>query len=1046
MKKSKLLILFLLAAALLPAQKMVLHKTQQFYKQARHPYQNKLIQHNSKQDLTKRDNANFNHLLVILVDFAMEETDDPNTTGNGTFQLEPDPEYIYSVGAPPHNREYFETNLEALKYYYLAVSAGAYELSYDVYPKNRPAYTLPKSLGYYNPPNASSELFVSRMEEYFKTALETADSTDPDIDFASYGHYMIIHSGSDWQHDILGNTPSDLPSFFINVGDGKEAVVDNGAVLISHCCNVPETISQDFYESVENGKTIHNGYGALNAVMAHEFGHSLGMVDLYNVYNSSPMVGVFDIMDSGGSGILIDELENGDLVYVEGALPTLPGAFSRNLMFRDSYLERGLLKEFPDFATMTELSLNAISAMPNGNDSIPHTYKIPLNTKEYILVENRNVDPDGDGGTAVFGALEGRVILYPTPFEDISPPPPTYEYDYLLPSFMKANGSAIGGGILVWHINEAILYDEGQTDSDGIWVSNFDANTVNTGFYHKGVSVIEADGLTDLGSDYSMYWTGTPYEYFHSRKPVLDTNGLFVNWSQESWRPELTATTKPPLVDSFNVPGLYHLKEIGNPAKQMSFRIESGFFDSTQILDFAASNILTGPIINTGYEETNIPVAFGSSIHLFGYIDSDNEWQDMMGEFSTPFYLSDFPLQETDLNNDNFAELVTVNGNNLFFTDWANDSPTFHQISFPDSITTTPLSITNTLIVTTKDCVYSVKNFSIQDFINLPGTICIAGYDNNVIVLEKDHLYTLELDNLHIINEFILPEPCGNIEPLIYTNPDKSIAMIFVMANSGNLYRIYNNRLELIFANHTNEIPGQLACSVLGDISPVLFFGLSNKLYALKADGTKLIHFPVVSPKTISTIETPFALKNGSADILFYPLAESGYLAIDKTGKIVPEMCLSVNKDDKNDYLYYQPEQQILSWYYSDNNGKLFIHSKQNIPYDPILFAGYRNGESGSVTFEFRDESIGSADKFAYIYPNPVRKPYYKLNLQNYFGETKLRLYDISGTLVKKLLIPESQNNPRDFELNTFGLSSGVYILVLENNGSTKRLKFAVEK
>jgi len=75
-----------------------------------------------------------------------------------------------------------------------------------------------------------------------------------------------------------------------------------------------------------------------------------------------------------------------------------------------------------------------------------------------------------------------------------------------------------------------------------------------------------------------------------------------------------------------------------------------------------------------------------------------------------------------------------------------------------------------------------------------------------------------------------------------------------------------------------------------------------------------------------------------------------------------------------------------------------------------------------------------------------VRKPYYKLNLQNYFGETKLHLYDISGTLVKKMIIPESNNNPRDFELNTLGLSSGVYIMVLENNGSTKRLKFAVEK
>ncbi len=37
-----------------------------------------------------------------------------------------------------------------------------------------------------------------------------------------------------------------------------------------------------------------------------------------------------------------------------------------------------------------------------------------------------------------------------------------------------------------------------------------------------------------------------------------------------------------------------------------------------------------------------------------------------MGKFSTPSHLSDFPLQKTDLNNDGFNELVTVNGNYLF--------------------------------------------------------------------------------------------------------------------------------------------------------------------------------------------------------------------------------------------------------------------------------------------------------------------------------------------------------------------------------------------
>ncbi|MDD3607096.1 MAG: hypothetical protein PHE75_08040, partial [Candidatus Cloacimonas acidaminovorans] len=102
MKKNTILIFFVLVAALLSAQKMFLQKAQQFQKLAEHPYQNQLIQYNFRQDLLKKDKTNFNRLLVILVDFAEEYPDDPNTTGNGKFQLEPDLTYIYSVGAPPH--------------------------------------------------------------------------------------------------------------------------------------------------------------------------------------------------------------------------------------------------------------------------------------------------------------------------------------------------------------------------------------------------------------------------------------------------------------------------------------------------------------------------------------------------------------------------------------------------------------------------------------------------------------------------------------------------------------------------------------------------------------------------------------------------------------------------------------------------------------------------------------------------------------------------------------------------------------------------------
>ena len=62
--------------------------------------------------LLDKNKDNYNKLLVILVDFQEEIPDDPNTTGNGKFQLEPDPNYLYSIGSPPHNRKYFQDNLK----------------------------------------------------------------------------------------------------------------------------------------------------------------------------------------------------------------------------------------------------------------------------------------------------------------------------------------------------------------------------------------------------------------------------------------------------------------------------------------------------------------------------------------------------------------------------------------------------------------------------------------------------------------------------------------------------------------------------------------------------------------------------------------------------------------------------------------------------------------------------------------------------------------------------------------------------------------------
>lgn len=1041
MKKSLLIIGILIAFSCVFAQKMQLRKVDSPLRFKSHPYTKQLIQNSA--NISKSKNPNWNRLLVILVDFQLESPDDPTTTGNGKFYLYPDPSYLYSVGAPPHNRQYFEANLEALRYYYKAVSAESYQLQYDVYPKNKAAYTLPKPMSYYNPPGASSATFLSRMEEYFKSSFETADQDDPEIDFGSYAHYMIIHAGSDWQHDIVGDTPSDLPSFYIRVSEGKEAVVDGGNVLISHACNVPSTISQDFSVETENGRNTYSGFGALNAVIAHEFGHSLGFVDLYNVSDFRPMVGSYDIMDSGGAGVMMDELENGDYVLIEGTLPTFPGAFSRKLVFGDYFRDAGYLKHQSELPAFSSINLHAVSSRQLEANKTPQIVQIPINDKEYLLVENRNVDPDGDGATALFGTLDSRVILYPTPLDDPTDSP-SYEYDFMLPSFMKADGSSVGGGLLAWHVNERIIYDEGVTYSDGTWVSNFDNNSVNTSFYNRGVQVVEADGLTDLGSYYSMYWTGTPYDYFYARKPNLTSDGLFVSWSANPWKTSLNATTKPALLDSYGLAGLYGISDVSNPTKVMSFKISSGFFDESEVFSFPSPRAITAEIINSGFSDVDLPVLDYGNLNLLSRLNGD--WQDLMGTYHTAMPYIDYAPQRADNNLDDYHELVVSEDNQLRFLDFSNVELATHIVSFPGVITTTPLVYDRDVYVSTNACLYKLQNYQIAGYVSLDGIKRIAGWNNKIVALGADYYAVIDTNTMAVIKQDALPEAFGNYEPLGFKPLNASESYVFLMANSGNIYRSNISSVTKIFTNHSQDIAGQLALAAFDDISPVLFFGIGNRLYAIKSDGSYLSGFPYTASKMISSTDTPRALRLDSTDLLYYPLQNAGYLAINKQAKAMP--CYSMNwlKSTKQDYLYYNQNEQSLLWYYTDADGKLYLHTLEGISQNPIVFSGFRNANGGFFMNDFYDAPIATTELSAFVFPNPVKKPYYRVRLQNATGDSVLRIYDISGSLISKHQISASPNNPHDIEMDSSGLNPGVYIINIENSGKFQNIKFAVEK
>lgn len=1043
----KLRFLLLIMAAMLlsglEGQKLVLSKGIPPRPPKRHPY-TEMLNKTPDHHVDAKD-PNFNRLLVILVDFAEETIDDPFTTGNGKFQLEADPAYLYSIAAPPHNREYFQANLEAMKYYYKAVSAESFQLSYDIYPQDKTAYTLPHSMGYYMAPNASSEQFLDRMEEYFKTAFETADQDDPEINFGSYAHYMIIHAGSDWQHDIMGDTPSDLPSFFIRAGSGKEAIVDEGNTLISHACNVPSTISQDFYTDASGEQAVHFGYGALNAVIAHEFGHSLGFVDLYNVHNYQPAVGVFDIMDSGGSGMLLDYLPNNELVAVEGILPTMPGPFSRELVFGEFYKQKGYTLAFNDCDLQTALPLKAVSAIPNYTNPLPHTYQMDINANEYLLIENRSVDPDGDGGTAVYTTLESRVVLYPTAADD-SQNNPTYEYDYLLPSFQNASGAAIGGGMLIWKVNRNVIYTEGQLWEDGSWTSNFDNNSINTDPSRLGVMVIEADGLNDLGNYYSSYWTGSPYEYFHAHNPILNSGGSFLSWAQTEWRPAFNSGTDPRLEDSQSYAPLFGLDAISNPQNTMTFMFSTAVFTDLQKFSLKQSQVIPTDIINTGFDDINIPII--GTMHLNLLSLNENSWQDLMGDYGYAYPRPELKPQTVDNNADGYREIVTVQGRTLLFHDYADAQQTQHLINFPEAITTVPLPLANSLFVTTATNVYRIDNYEVSHCIDLAGAKKLAGWEDQVIVLGTDFLATLQALDLQPRTTLSIPEACGLYEPVIYDNTAAAGDLfIYIMADSGNIYRAHNDsEIHKIFTNREAGTPGQLGLGSFSQISPVLFFGTGTRLYALNAEGATLKGFPVEAPYQVSSSDSPLCLTLNNQNLLFYPLDLLGYLAVSETGKMEPAYSWGRMAPGGFDHLYYHAANQSLYWYYPDGNSHVYIFTLSNLTSNPLVYSGYRNGGSGYFAAPFFDHSLSDSSFNAFVYPNPVKSPNYKLRIENAEGLTTMRIYDISGVLLATRQIPSSANNYHDLDLDASGLSSGTYILTVNNNGRHRRIKFAVQK
>ncbi len=342
-------------------------------------------------------------VCVIKVEFLPDYTE--TTSGNGEFESSA-----------------FEVSvlMQQVEDYFTDVSGGVLELNLSQYPEEDGAFLLDHQMAYYG---ADDKNYLGQCQ-LMRDAIEAAD---PDVDFSRYGAVIILHAGAGNEADILGDSPDDIHSMFIGSGDleyylGITGVSTDDGVIIREASIDPEREAQDNY-----------GLSPLGTIV-HEFGHQLGLPDLYNTLDGTVGVGGWDLMGYGQW-------------LMNGYWPSAPGAWCRMAL---------------GWETPQVIAPGQYTAQERGT-----IYRIPLTATEYLLVENRQRDPDGNGQCG------------------------PHERDFGLP----------GSGILIWHVDQTRLGDYRT------------ANLVNVDPLHKGVDVEEADGIQDLDYGFPTWYSIEGSEY-----------------------------------------------------------------------------------------------------------------------------------------------------------------------------------------------------------------------------------------------------------------------------------------------------------------------------------------------------------------------------------------------------------------------------------------------------------------------------------------------------------------------------------------------------
>ena len=958
-------------------------------------------------------------VLAVLVEF--QEDRDASTFGNGKFGTMYSKNYGSKILDPmPHDQQYFQSHLEFTKNYFKKVSNGKLNLVYTVL---RDTITVSKTIREYSP--ASNSTVFSGMGALTSEVWTLADQKHLGFNFADYDLFVIFHAGVGRDISLpssLGNE-KDLPSVFLGQNTLQKIFgstfsgfpVSGGSFNITNSMIMPETESREvtsFDQTVLFQITI-------NGLLVSSVASYLGLPDLFNTATGLSAIGRFGLMD--GQSIF----------SYSGLFPPEPTAWEKIFL--------GWVQPVTVLPGTYNINMTALRASAPGDTTI---LKVPINSSEYFLVENRQRDANNNGAVLTINSGGQSIIKkFPKDAEgfysyavdsvygvvtDVD------EFDWSLPGQID-DTSHYSGGILIWHIDDNVIN------------ANIADDKINNDNTKRGVELVEANGIKEIGFQFTtitgdvVTGEGSYEDYYYKNNPGT----LYSNVFDKNSRPNSNAHS--------GANSLISMSGFPVSSNKMNFNLSYG--DSvvkplfSSVIPVSASGVV---ITAAGNDKNGLFFMSGTDLYVTnksGVVDT------IISGFSA-YKPASFVLNNIDYvigAKDSLLNLLSFDG-----------SVTKLTTVILKLITCPPVLDINNMTITIGEIDNNIRTFKFDPltspflgsalviFRNNPAPVSIVQSDSYLSALYKNNTNQFviidELGKSHTINE--------NVKQLGMTKNRNGHATNIALADN-NIYLISEGNLVKKLSV-SSDVSSFAVCDLKNDGENYIVYNIGSQIHAINLSGAEAVNFPFTDPDGKTFTGSPLCADfegDKKSEVISFT-NDGRIIALDGgTGKYVSGFPISSGLFVQSAAIY-------------DNNGKVslaVIDSGKhfygwNIGSTPgTYFWTETGGNSSNSSFVSSASVTNYVNQFfpknkVYNYPNPV---YNGVTAIRYYvsenSKINIKIFDLAGDFVAEL----NDNVQGGFESETVwkvnNIQSGVYLARVEAVGQSGKtesniIKIAVVK